>query len=272
MRNFKAELIKDVELQQNLLKQYEKELISLPEGSLSRYKVGQKMYYKYTLKKDGRRIQRNVKKGEEELIAALCKKAMLRSTIHIIRNNLRLQKEVLASYRSYSPDEVLKDIRPVYYDGLSIAKENEGIRKKQEASIEQAIRPERLTQPTLAGFCVRSKSEAIIVNMMAGRNVRFVYEEPFSIDIPGRGRAIVHPDFVIYLNSGEIIIWEHMGMLSVDSYADAQTKKIQMYHQAGYTLGKNLFLTADDADGTLDISVISRIIDVICERGGCYSV
>ena len=76
---------------------------------------------------------------------------------------------------------------------------------------------------------------------------------------------------MIYLDSGDIIIWEDLGMLSIDSYAEVQVKKIQMYHQAGYTLGKNLFLTADNADGTLDVSVISRFIDDISQRGGCYS-
>ena len=73
MRNFKLELKKDVEYQKRLLSEYEKELAGLPEGSLSKYQVGKKTYYKYMVRKAGCRVQRHVKHTEVELIEALCR-------------------------------------------------------------------------------------------------------------------------------------------------------------------------------------------------------
>ena len=270
MRNFKTELQKDMEYQKQLLAAYEKELAGLPEGCLSSYQVGKKTYYKYIVKKSGQRMQRHVKKTDSDLISALCRKAYLKKSTDIIQKNLQGQERLLKTYESYNMKHILQELKPIYADGLTMQNTEDLIRRKQDAAIMQAVHPERLTQPTLAGFYVRSKSETIIVNMMTGRRVRFVYEKPVALTIPGRGYVTMHPDFVIYLDNGEIIIWEHLGMLSNDAYAEAQIKKLQMYHQAGYTLGRNLFLTADNADGTLDVTVISRMIDEICERGGCY--
>ncbi len=272
MRNFKSELKKDVEYQKRLLAEYEKELACLPEGSLSRYQVGKKTYYKYMVRKAGRRMQRHVKSTEVELIGALCRKAFLKHSVRIMQDNVKAQEKLMDIYRSYSMENVLQELKPIYAESAAASTAEAYIRRKQDDAIARAVHPERLTQPTLAGFYVRSKSETIIVNMMTGRRVRFVYEEPIRLEIPGRGSITMHPDFVIYLDNGEIIIWEHLGMLSSDSYTESQARKLQMYHLAGYTLGKNLFLTADNADGTLDVSVILRVIDEICERGGCYGV
>ncbi|MCI8610151.1 MAG: hypothetical protein HFE73_10945 [Firmicutes bacterium] len=44
----------------------------------------------------------------------------------------------------------------------------------QKLALKAAVYPENLTQPTLAPFCVRSKSEAIIVNALDSRNIPFV--------------------------------------------------------------------------------------------------
>ncbi len=270
MRKFKKELELDMQLQRKLLAEHEKELADLPPGSLTLYRSGGRTYYKHTVKKGGQRKQKNVKSAEKELVEALCKKAFLKKQCRVMQTNLNAQEQLMNIYKSYSTKEILTQLKPIYAEGFNLSAAEEEIRRKQSEAISQAVHSERLTQPTLAGFYVRSKSETIIVNMMTDRRIRFVYEEAIVLEIPGRGQMRVHPDFVIYLDSGEIIIWEHLGMLSSDSYAEAQMKKLQAYHLAGYTLGKNLFFTADNADGTLDVTVISRIIDEICVHGGCY--
>ena len=270
MRKFKNELEADIRFQQNLLNQYEHELKTLPPGYLAVYQCGNHVYRKYTICEAGRRIQRNLKPEESELAAALCRKAFLKKQTQVMRQNLRAQEQLQNAYRSYDVQTILAEIKPVYAAGMPLMIGNAALRRKQEAAQKNAIRPERLTQITVAGIYVRSKSETIIVNLMSGYRVRFVYEEPLTLEIPGRGRITIYPDFTIYLDSGEVIIWEHLGMLSNDGYAEAQVKKLQIYHQAGYTLGKNLILTADNADGTLDVTVISKIIEDLCRQGACY--
>jgi len=46
MRGFKAELERDIKLEEQLLERYEKELAASPRGSLTRYCKGRKTYYK----------------------------------------------------------------------------------------------------------------------------------------------------------------------------------------------------------------------------------
>ena len=270
MRNFKNELETDIRFQQNLLKQYAHELETLPPGYLAVYRCGKYVYRKYTIYESGRRIQRNLKPQETKLAAALCRKVFLKKQTQVMQQNLRAQEQLRKVYRSYDVQTILAEINPVYAEGIPLVTEHAELRRKQEAAQKKALHPERLTQITVAGIYVRSKSETIIVNLMSGNRIRFVYEEPLTLEIPGRGRITLYPDFTIYLDSGEIIIWEHLGMLSNDGYAEAQIKKLQIYHQAGYTLGKNLILTADNADGTLDVTVISKIIEDLCRQGACY--
>jgi hypothetical protein len=103
---------------------------------------------------------------------------------------------------------------------------------------------------------------------MSERGIRFVYEEPIRLrDRAGR-EVVLRPDFVIHLASGEIIIWEHLGMLDDDRYRETLDFKLKAYHEAGYIMGKNLFFTADDVKGRLDMEVISNLLDEICKKGG----
>ena len=66
---------------------------------------------------------------------------------------------------------------------------------------------------TLTNYFVRSKSEAIIANLLADRNVPFKYEEPlFAPD-----GTMFLPDFTVTFK-GEEFYWEHLGMLDNPAY------------------------------------------------------
>ena len=138
-----------------------------------------------------------------------------------------------------------------------------GIAERQQKASARTIHPENLTQPTLAGFDVRSKSEALIANALAERKIPFIYEEELALSLPGRGEVTLHPDFVIHLPDGKKIIWEHLGMLSDDSYLSAFAEKLKLYHAAGYHIGSNLFLTTDTPDGRLDMDAVMNVIELI---------
>ena len=49
--------------------------------------------------------------------------------------------------------------------------------------------------------------------------------------------------------AGDVIVWEHLGMLGARSYRDAWEWKREWYAQNGYEEGRNLFTTRDREDG-----------------------
>lgn len=113
------------------------------------------------------------------------------------------------------------------------------------------------------GRMVRSKSElAIGIELQRlGMWERCHYERILvGTARPGRLR----PDFTFIDSAGDEIVWEHLGMLSKESYREAWNWKLQWYADNGFEEGKNLFTTRDGADGSLnqgDITAVAEAID-----------
>lgn len=105
------------------------------------------------------------------------------------------------------------------------------------------------------GIYVRSKNELFICNSLDESNIKFKYEEKITIN----GRDF-YPDFTIYMPNGDIIIWEHLGMLGDFDYFKKNAVKIYEYFKMGFLPGKNLILTYNDLDDKLDTLEIKRII------------
>ena len=117
--------------------------------------------------------------------------------------------------------------------------------------------PEKLIVPTKAGIMVRSKSEAIIANELFDNGIPFRYEQA----LPVSGMK-VYSDFAILhpLNLKDIIIWEHFGLMDVDSYAANAKLKTAAYIEAGYLPSRNLILTYESKSNPLDINYVSLLV------------
>jgi hypothetical protein len=114
------------------------------------------------------------------------------------------------------------------------------------------------------GTMLRSKSELVIANMLADLEIPYEYERPL------RGEAVagtIRPDFSFETPAGDVIVWEHLGMLGAQSYRDAWNWKLSWYRENGYEEGRNLFTTRDRENGGLHsddiIDVVEKIADVI---------
>ena len=55
----------------------------------------------------------------------------------------------------------------------------------------------------------------------------------------------LRPDFSFIDDAGDIIIWEHLGMLDRPDYAGGWDWKRAWYARNGYEVGKNLFTTSE---------------------------
>jgi len=109
------------------------------------------------------------------------------------------------------------------------------------------------------GDMVRSKSELVIANHLFDVGLQYFYERPLEgTKSPGRLR----PDFSFVTDAGDVIIWEHLGMLDRDDYRRGWEWKRAWYENNGFKIGENLFTTQEDERGGLD----SRPIQETAER------
>lgn len=90
------------------------------------------------------------------------------------------------------------------------------------------------------GDLVRSKTEALIANMLFHAGVPYVYEKKKVMKDGQR----VYPDFII-LNkrTREYFILEHFGMMDDAEYRDVFFRKIKTYMENDILIGVNLFVT-----------------------------
>ncbi|WP_419697321.1 ATP-dependent DNA helicase (plasmid) [Mesorhizobium muleiense] len=122
----------------------------------------------------------------------------------------------------------------------------QGVLRRTESEVPYA---ENLIHRTEKGHLVRSKSELVIANMLFQSGVGYEYERVLEGETePGRLR----PDFSFVAADGDLVVWEHLGMMHREDYRKGWEWKLQWYQANGFTLGRNLFTSVDDDRGGLD--------------------
>ena len=122
---------------------------------------------------------------------------------------------------------------------------------------------DRLIHRTERGEAVRSKSEVIIANLLHAKGIDYRYEEPLEID-----GLTKYPDFTIEDdNTGERYYWEHLGMLSDESYRRRWDEKLIWLKEHGISSKEEgggprgtLIVTEDSVEGGIDSEAVSRLI------------
>ena len=103
------------------------------------------------------------------------------------------------------------------------------------------FRPENLKYRTKSGILVRSKSERIIADLLTKYGFLFRYEQKLVI-----GDNVYYPDFIIMLDDGRMVIWEHFGLMDNEEYYLKACEKIENYRKAGFATHTNLICTYED--------------------------
>lgn len=118
--------------------------------------------------------------------------------------------------------------------------------------------PEGLVYVCNTGKCVRSKSEVIIANALFSHEIPFRYEAELEL-----GEMTVYPDFTIInpLN-GEIMYWEHFGLMDSEKYIDNWSSKLNQYAKHGIISGRNLIATYETEKEPLNSNEIENIISI----------
>lgn len=138
-----------------------------------------------------------------------------------------------------------------------------------------AVRADKKSIPYVEGLIhttadknliVRSKSEVIIANQLIAAGFKhgkdFYYEKELITE-DGSHRL---PDFTFTSDSGDTILWEHLGMMNILSYKRAWEEKLKFYNSIGFNIGDNLFITEDHADGSIKTPEIMDVIEKVKKR------
>jgi hypothetical protein len=122
---------------------------------------------------------------------------------------------------------------------------------------------ENLIHRTEKGQLVRSKSELVIANMLFQMDVDYEYERILegTVEI-GRLR----PDFSFVTPGGDLIVWEHLGMMQREDYRKGWDWKRHWYEANGFVLGRTLFTSEDDERGGLDSTTLKQTALTVKER------
>lgn len=118
---------------------------------------------------------------------------------------------------------------------------------------------DKLIHKTKKGDMVRSKSEVIVADALFDAGIEYGYED----DLPLKNGIIAHPDFTIYKASKPVYYWEHLGMLQKEEYRQKWDIKRKSYEEIGIIEGKNLIISKDGLDGSIDSQEIDRLIKEI---------
>ena len=108
---------------------------------------------------------------------------------------------------------------------------------------------------TKKGELVRSKSELIIANLLFENDLDYRYEEEYK---GKKVRGSMFPDFQFNLLDGEIIVWEHLGLLTEEAYNSQWQYKKEWYLKNGLISNETLFLSYEE-----DIQKSERLLLII---------
>ena len=115
---------------------------------------------------------------------------------------------------------------------------------------------EHLIHRTEKGHLVRSKSELVIANMLCQMEIDYEYERVYEgTSEPGRMR----PDFSFVTPDGDLVIWEHLGLLDRPDYKHGWDWKRNWYYQNGFVGGETLFTSTEGPGRGLDSEELRSI-------------
>ena len=122
------------------------------------------------------------------------------------------------------------------------------------------------------GTRVRSKDECVWYNYLLDAGLPFRYDWVMEFEDPWNPGEKIYksPDFVIMTPDCKLILIEHAGLLTKDSYAADIKDKIQIYLFNGYVLGDNFFIMSDDCFGGVNTYAIQRLVAEIKSRFFCF--
>ncbi len=259
-----------------------KQLSRCPDGHLMIVREG--LYYKYyqTNHAGGRRERRGIGK-DRMLISRLAHKSYLEEKRRRLEENIRILENAADHSCSLDDHEILQQL-PRHFEQLQSVRILRGrddgpdwphpsrhpavcpqrprldigpMRPEEWASMPYAENTQFLENKiylTSRGIACRSKSEIGVLDNYDRLQIPFHYDETFLID----GHRL-SPDVVGVRSDGMLIYHEHCGRFE-EGYKQRMAWKLSLYESVGICPGKNLILSFDHEDGSMNLALIREQI------------
>lgn len=202
-----------------------------------------------------------VSKANSSLISSLAQKdynlrllrkasEQLRQT-RILLNHLKETSDLSDIYANLSP------VRKQLIDPL-IPDNDEYVHRWKEVSFKPGyFDANAVSFETMNGELVRSKSEKILADTFYTFGIPYRYEYELVLN----NGTIRRPDFMLLnVNTKKEYYWEHAGMMDNPEYAEAFSRKMNLYTENGIFPGVNLILTFESSRCPLKTQVVERLI------------
>lgn len=248
-----------IQLLKRAIKQAEKDG-EFPEGRLRVSKTaGRVRYYEVTEKNDtkGKYLS---KKEQLSRVKQLAQKDYNKQFLKTVKIELNMLEGLLLKYNKNQAEES--------YNNLSIERKqlvtsyiqpDNLYAKEWQSKIFKSnpYKPEKKIFDTKRGEKVRSKSEAIIADMLYDMRIPYRYEYPVRI----YNGKIKYPDFTLLkIKTREVIYFEHFGRMDEEGYRIDTMEKMDEYRTSGIYPGKNLIFTYETDAKPLDIKGTRRML------------
>ena len=244
------------------IKRAEKDAGSFPCGHL-RVSASRNRCRYYQLTEPGDLVGKYLTKDRSDLAKALAQKDY---NEHFLKE---AQKELTALEKTLS--KLVKSNADLVYQKLSPGRKKlvDPYILPDEIYIEEWLSepfkpnpymPESRIYDTKRGDMVRSKSEAIIADMLLDLGIPYHYEKPIRL----KGGAKRYPDFTLLkVAAREEVYLEHFGLLDDEDYRNACLIKMSEYRRNGIYPGKNLLFTYETTDFPLDIKGFRKMLSYL---------
>lgn len=252
---------KELKRHRDLLNHMDSRFLKLPEGSLESHCKNGETYYLRSIRKNGERIRIAITsncKDDQRLISELKERSNILHARPRIRKNIKELENFLEGFTPYNPEELKyadNADSKLYLDGDICISEWTNARYERNP-----FRTEERIHKTKSGLYVRSKSEALIADILSDYNI------PFRNDCKEMfGKITKYPDFHLIRSwDGRLFIWEHFGLIENPSYLINTFEKIELYSRYGYSPGINFIITWETKDNPL---TRDRVIQVLEDNG-----
>lgn len=260
MYNSNLYVEEDLEFQRLLQKRYLQQLRGLPAGGLSTTIIKNQTYYYKVL--NGKKTY--IGKADSKEVLQLQKRKFIEASLKRIEQNCVLMEQLIEGYKGIDPEEVMSNETRAYRTPPQCCFSMSGVHNGKKWGNKPYRKfkgfPEGLKHKTLKGEQVRSKSEALIANMLFVKKIEYHYEE--EIDIGGK---TIPPDFKIFVKSqNKFKLLEHLGMLVKEKYRSDALAKMDFYFSNGYRLYDDILFTCDDLAGRINTQDIGKLINDYC--------
>lgn len=221
-----------------------------------------KMYFET---RNGRKYYKDSQKkylgtSHSPLVKDIATGHLLSKAVAEIDYQLDILSTYINNYRPFDLNDIAANISPSYDNFDPMILKHLGYEKIpliEDSSQESAFRTEQLRYFAKDGTAVRSKSEALIIDLYLDYQIDYHYEPLLRLS----DGSFLRPDFTAFSKKdGRQKFHEHLGIFNDKLYRKRFYNKMENYISLGYYPGRDIFFTYDDPDGGLDIPQIASVI------------